>query len=222
MQNNLLKTKKTSLSDRAYEYLKEQIVQGELNDGDIITEQKVGDFLGMSRTPVKRALTKLELESYVKCIDGVGTVVVGLSLSDLNDIYNVRMSLETLALKTSIKNINLVQIEKMRTEFNEKLEEYKKMKYLSPLEIAELDAKFHALIINNCNNNYIVKLMNLITTQANRYKLQAYTYTDTFEESVRQHLEILKHIEDDNYEEAAECLEKHIKWSYRALAELYI
>lgn len=218
MRESLSKGKKTSLSEKAYLSLKESIVQGELKEGDLITESNVGEYLGMSRTPVRQALTKLEHENYVKCIDGIGTIVLGLSLKDLRDIYDVRISLETLALKTSIDNISIESIEKMREDFQKGLKKYNEKEEMTATEVSKIDSDFHKLIVSNSKNNYIINLMNVIDKQVDRYQIKAYSMTDTFKESVKQHLEILKAIESRDYEVTRKLLEDHIEWSY---SELY-
>lgn len=214
MRESLSKDKRVNLSEKAYSYLKEQIILGELKEGDVITENNIGEYLGMSRTPVRKALTKLELENYIKCIDGIGNIVIGLSLKDLRDIYDVRATLETLALKTAINNISESEIRIIKNEFNKSLSIYNSGKKISPVEISELDSHFHKLIILNSNNHYIINLMEVIESQVNRYKLQAYVLTDTFEESVSQHLKILESIEERDYKKSEELLISHINWSY--------
>ena len=220
MRDILTKNKKSNLSEKAYYYLREKIILGELKEGDVITENNVGEYLGMSRTPVKKALTKLELENYVKCIDGIGTIVVGLSLKDLSDIYDVRAMLECLALKTAIYNISSEDIAKVREEFKNGLEKYEENNSMSPVEISNIDANFHELIVKNSNNNYVISLMEVIDNQVNRYQIQAYMLTDTFKESTKQHLEILEAIEEKDYEKSKDLLVSHINWSYKELVKV--
>ncbi|MFR9307830.1 MAG: GntR family transcriptional regulator, partial [Lachnospiraceae bacterium] len=69
MRSDLIRTEKETLSEVAYRYLKEQIISGVIREGDVITENNIGRALGMSRTPVKKALTQLESENYVRCLD---------------------------------------------------------------------------------------------------------------------------------------------------------
>ena len=71
MTKGRLKSKQT-LSDKAYIYIRDLIISGEVKGGELLTEKSIGEELKMSRTPVKRALTRLEQEGYLKSIDGVG------------------------------------------------------------------------------------------------------------------------------------------------------
>lgn len=211
--------KKMNLSDKAYKYMKEKIVLGEIRDGEIITEKSVGDLLNMSRTPVKKALVQLEHENYVKCIDGVGTIVVGLSIKDLADIYEVRKTLEILALKSSINKISESEINTIEKSLKNIL--YKKEKGIGIVsqDLVKIDSALHDLIIKNSTNNYIKKLMKYIESQIERYKYGAYSLTDTICESVEQHVEILNYIKDRDYENASNSLGNHITWSFEVLSK---
>ena len=222
MRSDLIRTEKETLSEVAYRYLKEQIISGVIREGDVITENNIGRALGMSRTPVKKALTQLESENYVRCLDGIGTVVVGLSLSDLRDIYDVRISMELLALKTSIHNIRPAEIAELRGDFQRELEAYRRAGGISDQRIAEIDARFHQLIVDKSNNHYIKNLVRVLAAQIRRYQAVAYSLTDTFEESAGQHLGILQKIEERNLDEARELLRAHIEWSYKELAAVML
>lgn len=222
MRSDLIRTEKETLSEVAYRYLKEQIISGVIREGDVITENNIGRALGMSRTPVKKALTQLESENYVRCLDGIGTVVVGLSLSDLRDIYDVRISMELLALKTSIHSIRPAEIAELRGDFQRELEAYRRAGGISDQRIAEIDARFHQLIVDKSNNNYIKNLVRVLAAQIRRYQAVAYSLTDTFEESAGQHLGILQKIEERNLDEARELLRAHIEWSYKELAAVML
>ncbi|MDO5715535.1 MAG: GntR family transcriptional regulator [Tissierellia bacterium] len=212
---------KQTLSQIAYEYIKNKINRGEYKDGEIITEQSIGNLLNMSRTPVKKALTQLEGENYVKCLDGVGTIVIGLSIKDLTDIYEVRKDVEILALKSAIHRINFHEIEDLKRKVEQVLDSYHQREYIDPDYVSMLDYKIHDLIIRNSNNNYVKKIMEFIISQIMRYQHDAYYLTDTIEESSLQHMEILNHIENKDYENAREALELHMNWSLEVLTRAF-
>ena len=99
--------KRYSLAEQAYRYLKDQILSGQIRQGDVITEQAIADQLHMSRTPVKNAISRLETENFVTTMNGRGTLVNVLSIADMRDIYSVRCALGELALDTAVKNLPL-------------------------------------------------------------------------------------------------------------------
>lgn len=217
--NWLTVSKKKSKSEEVYDYIKEQIRIGQLNDGDIITEQNIASIFNISRTPVKKALIQLELENYVKCLDGIGHIVTGLSYSSLLDMYEVRSLLEVLALKRAFTNIPIDEIDRLEGELEEILHECRKGKKFDSEAVVQIDSAVHNLFIKQSVNIYVKNLIGTLESQIERYRYKAYQCTDTVEESARQHLEILHYIEVQDLNKAVKLLEKHIKWSFNSLDE---
>ena len=88
--------KTTSLADQVFERLENDIIQGVYQKGEILTELKLVDQLGVSRTPIREALRRLEQERLI-ADSGKGSVVLGITEDDLVDIMNIRQRIEGLA-----------------------------------------------------------------------------------------------------------------------------
>lgn len=214
------KVKKANLSEIAYDFIKNNIISGEYKAEELITENKIAAAIQMSRTPVRRALIQLEAENYVRTIDGIGTLVVGLSLSDLKQIYDVRKALEVQALRTSINRITNQELVKVEDEFNSILEKFDKGLEVYSEDLSRADKNIHDLIIDRSANKYISKLMSAIENQIERYKSFAYAKTETGLEVVIQHIELLGYIKKRDFEKAKLFLRKHIDWSYEELSKI--
>lgn len=214
------KVKRANLSEIAYDFIKNNIISGEYKAEELITENKIAAAIQMSRTPVRRALIQLEAENYVRTIDGIGTLVVGLSLSDLEQIYDVRKALEVQALRTSINRITNQELVKVEDEFNSILEKFDKGLEVYSEDLSRADKNIHDLIIDRSVNKYISKLMSDIETQIERYKSFAYAKTETGREVVIQHIELLGYIKKRDFEKAELFLRKHIDWSYEELSKV--
>lgn len=91
------------LTERAYEEIKAQILSGELRPGDMVAGNKFAQILGMSRTPVHDALALLVKEGLLRGIPRVGYVVTSLSLEDMQEIFQLRLTLETLAVELALR-----------------------------------------------------------------------------------------------------------------------
>ena len=209
--------KKQTLSDKAYFYLRDLIVSGDVKGGELLTEKKIGEKLNMSRTPVKRALTRLEQEGYLKSVDGVGNMV-----KDLADIYELRIALEKIAIKSSINNISDMEISKLENDLKDILEKKQNLESISSEYLIRKDEEIHMLILENSTNDYIKGIYSNIKSQIDRYQQEAYTLTDTTVESTEFHLEILDAIKRKNLEETTRILEEHLKWSYEVLVKEFI
>lgn len=102
-----------SLSGKVFRTLSEQILSGKYQTGDELREVTVGKELGVSRTPVREAFRKLELEGLVTSIPNKGTYVNGISRDDVQDIYMIRSRLEGLAARLATRRITPEQINEM-------------------------------------------------------------------------------------------------------------
>lgn len=96
--------KTTSLADQVFEKLENDIIQGVYPRGEILTELKLVDQLGVSRTPIREALRRLEQERLIEDT-GKGSRVVGITEEDLEDIMNIRQRIEGLAAYYAAKNM---------------------------------------------------------------------------------------------------------------------
>lgn len=96
--------KTTSLADQVFEKLENDIIQGVYSRGEILTELKLVDQLGVSRTPIRDALRRLEQERLIEDT-GKGSRVVGITEEDLEDIMNIRQRIEGLAAYYAAKNM---------------------------------------------------------------------------------------------------------------------
>lgn len=214
--------KKQTLSDKAYFYLRDLIVSGDVKGGELLTEKKIGEKLNMSRTPVKRALTRLEQEGYVKSVDGVGNIVRELSVKDLADIYELRIALEKIAIKSSINNISDMEIRKLENDLKNILEKIRNYESISNDYLTKKDEEIHMLILENSTNDYIKGIYSNIKSQIDRYQQEAYTLTDTSVQSTEYHLEILEYIKRKDLDKTTKILEEHLKWSYEVLMKEFI
>ncbi|WBW50174.1 GntR family transcriptional regulator [Peptoniphilus equinus] len=209
--------KRQTLSEKAYHYIRTKIIEGEFDEGDLLTESSIGEELNMSRTPVRQAFIQLESENYLKSFDGVGTLVKGLSIKDLSDIYEIRSILEVNALKTSIERIHKKELIKLRDQLQTYLDEYQKG-YKNALKyISKLDSVIHELIVEKSSNNYYKLLLNQISSQVERYRFKANAITNTTVESTAWHITILNAMIDDDLETAQAALKEHIAWSLKQL-----
>ena len=88
-----------SLGQKVFQRIREDILEGNYKVGEELKEQLIGEQMGVSRTPVREALRQLELEGLVEIISNKGAFVVGFSLEDIQDIYEMRAELEGLCAK---------------------------------------------------------------------------------------------------------------------------
>jgi DNA-binding GntR family transcriptional regulator len=158
-----------SLVERAYQEIKHRILHNEYGPGFQALEQEIASELGMSRTPVRESLIRLEKEGLVQCIPRRGMRVVPLSVKDLMEIYDVLTSLETMAAE-------LLARKELREEeiaiLDQALETMDRALENDDLEAwAEGDDRFHRTLLELCGNRRLEEIANTFRDQVYRARL---------------------------------------------------
>jgi DNA-binding GntR family transcriptional regulator len=197
-----------SLEQSVFLRLEEEILNGDLKKGDTLTENSLSARLGVSRTPVRAALHHLAEEGLVKIEANRGVTVVGVSESDLIDIYTIRMRLEGLASRQAAKSISAKDLEELR-ESVELSEFYIRKRDTEHLK--ELDSKFHEIIYRASSNPRLDKILSELHRNIRVYRKLSLSVSDRLERSVEEHREILSAIESGNADEADRLTTDHIR-----------
>jgi DNA-binding GntR family transcriptional regulator len=197
-----------SLEQSVFLRLEEEILNGDLKKGDTLTENSLSSRLGVSRTPVRAALHHLAEEGLVKIEANRGVTVVGVSESDLIDIYTIRMRLEGLASRQAAKSISAKDLEELR-ESVELSEFYIRKRDTEHLK--ELDSKFHEIIYRASSNPRLDKILSELHRNIRVYRKLSLSVSDRLERSVEEHREILSAIESGNADEADRLTTDHIR-----------
>ncbi|MBP1573797.1 MAG: GntR family transcriptional regulator [Oscillospiraceae bacterium] len=142
----ILESDNSSLRIRVFNAIENAILNGEYKDGESLSELKISNELGVSRTPVREALMQLELEGLVRNIPNKGAVVVGVSEKDIEDIYAIRISIEGLAAKLCTQKITDEELKALEKITD--LQEFYLMKNDTE-QLLKLDGDFHKIIYDS-------------------------------------------------------------------------
>ncbi len=196
------------LRDVAFETLRQAILRGELKPGERLMEIHLAQRLGVSRTPVREAIRKLELEGLVKMIPRKGAVVAEITISDLEDVLEVRLALEKLAVRLVCRSITGEQLAQMRRLSDE----FKKTLRGSDLAVcAQTDMNFHEAIYNATGNRRLVQILNNLREQMYRYRMEYLKDRQSHGMLVKEHEEILSALEQRDEEKATAVTRGHIE-----------
>lgn len=177
------------LRDVVFNTLRLAILKGELEPGERLMEIQLAERLGVSRTPIREAIRKLELEGLVLMIPRKGAEVAKISEKSLREVLEVRRSLEELAIELACQRITeeeLKELEKAKTAFAEATQKG------DPMEIAESDEHFHYLIYQATVNSRLVQILNNLREQMYRYRLEYIKDADKRQILVIEHEHILQ------------------------------
>ncbi len=195
------------LRDVVYNTLRQAILRGELKPGERLMEIQLANKLGVSRTPIREAIRKLELDGLVLMIPRKGAEVADISEKSLLDVLVVRKALEELSVKLACEKISKAQI----TELKQAAEEFKKiLKSNDITQIAEADVRFHDVIYIATDNQKLIQLLNNLGEQMYRYRIEYLKRPQVYPQLVEEHEEIIRQIEKRAKEQAAEIVCRHI------------
>lgn len=204
------------LREIVLEALKDAIVNGQLKPGERLMEQQVAEELGVSRTPVREAIRKLEIEGFVIMIPRKGAYVSDVSLKDIAQVFEVRAAMEALAAGLAAQRMEDEQIEQLER----KLVEVKKAIDKSDLEnIIQYDTEFHEIIYNASRNARLVQILNNLREQIQRYRSTSLASPGRLKDTLEEHKELVDAISAGNVELAQRLAKEHIENAENSILE---
>jgi len=196
-----------TLSDQVFERLQNQILSGEYAHGEVLTEMTLVADLGVSRTPIREAIQRLEQEHLVS-LGTKGIIVLGITQNDLRDIYEIRLLLEGIAARKVAERITDQEIERIKEVVE--LQEYYVPKKDSE-HIKEQDSRFHALIYELCGSVVLADTLEPLHRKVQKYRKAAVSNFERAIYSTQEHREIFEAIAAHNGDLAEEKMIMHVK-----------
>ena len=199
--------KTVSLADQVFEKLENDIITGVYPRGEILTELKLVERLGVSRTPIREALRRLEQERLIE-ESGKGSVVLGITAEDLMDIMEIRQRIEGLATYYAVKNMTDIDLQEIR-RISELQDFYFEKKDLDRLR--QMDDQFHNRIYSICGRSVLRDTLQPLHRKTQRYRKKSISNDVRLAHSIREHKEIFAAMEARDAQKAAELMTKHIE-----------
>lgn len=201
---------KNSLKEKAYQMIKTNIISCAYEPGAFLNETELMEMVGTSRTPIREALNKLEQENLVKIIAKKCIIVSELAVHDVGDIYQVRVLIEPQMILLWGKDIS-------KKKLSQYLEDIKKAQYRAGCnEKYALDDTLHTMILDVCQNTYLVQMMKHLQDQNYRIRVMAGSTDARLSQSVDEHIIITDLLLADNYKEAANAMVVHLENAKKA------
>lgn len=204
------------LRDVVFNTLRQAILRGELKPGERLMEIQLANKLGVSRTPIREAIRKLELEGLVLMIPRRGAEVAEITEQNLRDVLEVREALEELSVKLACQHATREQLEVMK----EAAETFKKSLHGDDVtKIAEADVAFHDAINMATSNKKLIQILNNLREQMYRYRVEYLKNRDVYEQLIEEHEMLIEAVESRDQERAVEVICRHIDNQEKAIAE---
>lgn len=199
--------KGSSLADKIFIKLEEDILSEKYKAGEVLTEMKLSEELGVSRTPIREALSRLEQEELITFLPK-GIKVLGVSLEDLKDIYDIRIAIEGMAAEKAAEKMSDAQLKEIE-EIVELQEFYTKKNDAD--RIKNMDTQFHEYIYSNCDSPIFLTTLSLLHKKIQKFRRLSVENHKRAKDAVKEHREILNALKKHNSQLAKQLTEQHIK-----------
>ena len=200
--------------DLVYTTLRQAILKGELEPGERLMEIQLAEKMGVSRTPIREAIRRLEKESLVIMVPRKGAEVAGISEKMLKDVLEIRMTLEEMALRLAISRADaedISRLEEAETAFQRAVESGRL------IDMAEADEQFHFVIYGAADNEKLTEILNGLKENMYRYRLEYLKDEDARRTLVQEHNAIIEAFKHRDTEAGAEVTDQHIRNQERAV-----
>jgi DNA-binding GntR family transcriptional regulator len=207
------------MSEQAYQQIKRMIITLELPPGAFINERELREQIDFGRTPIREALLRLSLEQLVSIIPRRGIAVSEIALNDLQHLYEVRLSLESLAIRLAARRGSVQQWEQMERALKRVLDDE------LPVDnevMITVDEQCHQIIYQATGNRFLEN--NAATLYDASLRLWYYFIAEIgpMRHAVLEHQLMLEALRARDEDEAARLIEKHIRTFHQEIQEAMI
>ncbi|ACL74411.1 GntR family transcriptional regulator [Ruminiclostridium cellulolyticum] len=195
------------LREVIFNSLREAIIIGELRPGERLMEVQLAEKMGVSRTPVREAIRKLELEGLVDMIPRKGAHVAELSIKDIMDVLEVRASLDGLATSLAAERITDDELKELK-HINSQFANYIEKENLNGS--IKKDAEFHDIIYRASRNDKLISIINNLREQVQRFRVIYLKDYNNSKNLIKEHNDIYEAVSSRSMENARNIAKTHI------------
>ena len=205
------------LRELVFENIREAIINGHLKPGERLMEIQLAEELGVSRTPVREAIRKLELEGFVVMIPRKGAYVTDITIKDIVDVFELRWALEALAAELAAERATEEEIEQMERHL---LELAKVIEEQDVKKIVEIDTRFHETIYTASRNKRLGQILSLLGELIQRYRTLTLSKSERIKVTMEEHRAIVEALAARDPQRAGRLAQEHIESAENSLMEV--
>mgnify|MGYP000939943508 FL=1 len=204
------------LRELVLEAIREAIITGTLKPRERLMEIQLAEELGVSRTPIREALRKLELEGFIVMVPRKGAYVADLTFKDIADVFEIRAALEGLAAGLAAERITDDELKNMERLLVEKAEAIAE-KDIEKLVAA--DTKFHDALYRASRNQRLSNIISNLREQIQRFRTTSLSYPGRSRRSLEEHRSIVEAIQSRDVQSARQAAQEHIENAENSMIE---
>lgn len=205
------------LRDVVFETMRDAIITQVLKPGERLMEIQLADEMGVSRTPVREAIRKLELEGLVVMVPRKGAYVAGVSMKDIHEVYEVRAALEMLAVTLAAERITDEELDALERQVLRESEAETEPAEHALDNIIYIDSSFHDIIYQAAHNQRLVQFVNILQEQLQRFRAASLSRPGRSKTALDEHKQIVEALAERNGELAAKLAKEHIENAENAM-----
>ncbi|NMB46955.1 MAG: GntR family transcriptional regulator [Firmicutes bacterium] len=206
------------LRDIVFETLREAIIAGQLRPGERLMEVQIAEELGVSRTPVREAIRKLELEGFVIMVPRKGAYVSDMSIKDVTDVFEIRRALEGLAAELAAERMTEDELEELERLLVRTAETTARLDVLSTVD---MDTGFHQVIYEASRNEKLSNMLYHLREQIQRFRTQSLSRPGRLRRVLIEHQGIVDALKQRDTDLARQLAEGHIDNAEDALLAVF-
>ena len=194
--------------------LRAAIQSGALPPGERLMEIPLAEELGVSRTPIREAIRKLEQEGFVVMLPRRGTYVADITLKDISQVFEIRSALEELAAGLAAERITpeeVEELERMIVMINDHIESG------NFTEIVEADINFHEVLYNASRNDRLTEIIHNLREQTFRFRSVSMNQPGRLAKTWEEHRPLVEALADHNPQQARNIARRHMEHSEQTL-----
>lgn len=205
------------LRDVVVESIRQAIISGQFPPGMRLMELQLAEEMGVSRTPVREAIRKMELEGLVVMIPRRGAYVADISIKDINEVYEVRTALDVLSAGLAAERIDKSEIQEMRELLAEEAALVEVKDYP---KIIDNDTAFHDVIYCASGNTRCMNIISNLREQITAIRGRSMPYPGRVEIMLKEHRAIFDAIAAGKVEKAQEAVRTHMENAEQTLLKV--
>jgi DNA-binding GntR family transcriptional regulator len=206
-----------TIREEVFKHLRKKILTGEIRPGDRLIESKLADEIRISRTPIREALHNLEKEKLIQSIPRVGYVVREISRDEVEEICEIRASLETLAAKWAAAQITATELRRLERNIQQTAKSIEKN---DTRAVVRLDTEFHDIICSASKSPRIEEISQTLRDHMLRFRMKGLCIPEIAYRSNEGHRRILQAIKSGDPQEIESAVSFHLNSTKKNVTEI--
>ncbi|HHW06852.1 MAG TPA: GntR family transcriptional regulator [Clostridia bacterium] len=196
------------LREIVFETMREAIIRGDLAPGERLMEVQLAEEMGVSRTPVREAIRKLELEGFVAMVPRKGAYVADYTIKDITDVFEIRAALESLAAGLACERITERELDELQVLVVKVGENIKENDIDG---IIQIDTEFHDRIYRASRNSRLEQMISNLREQIQRFRATSLSSPGRLKDTLEEHKSIVDAIAMRDVALAQKLAREHVE-----------